>query len=448
MIGAIFTYLLTAVGVACGLFSPFIGLMTYYLFAILRPSELWFWSLNETTRFSLYVAVPTIIGWLVRGMGDMSGLRHVALPVAGLAVYLACGAFTWQATAINSDYAFDWLIVQLKIGAMCLLTLGLVTEPKQIKAFAWVVLFGLGYLAWVFNEQYLQGWNRVLFRGFGGIDNNGVALTMVMGVPLAFFVGLGATRWRWFVRGACLLMALLMVHVVLFSFSRGGQLGLCMVGAALFIVALISLPQKGLILLLGLVAFLVTLRLAGYEVRQEFLSIFVDRTELDASAASRFETWGAAWQCILDHPLGVGPRNFNLISHHYGLERGKSVHNLFLQTGADYGVVGALGLALFYFGSLWTSFRITRDPVARELRWPAHFGAAACISLAGFLVCSMFVGIESVETGYIMAMLGLCTSAYVRRMSVAERSALQGVGEADLDVPELAQVPNVGSEPR
>src|SRR5690606_12651501 len=159
-------------------------------------------------------------------------------------------------------------------------------------------------------------------------------------------------------RGVCLLAVACMIHVVLFSFSRGAQLGLAIIGAMLFVAALVMLPRKGLTIGLAIVFVLLTLALAGKEVRAEFMSIFADREELDASAASRFDTWRAAAQCMFDHPGGVGPRNFNLLAEHYGLMPGKSAHNLWLTVGAECGVLGLAGLILFYASTIVACFRI------------------------------------------------------------------------------------------
>jgi O-antigen ligase len=350
----------------------------------------------------------------------------------GLALYLIGGAIAWQTTNIAPERAWEFLTLQLKIGLMALVTITLIRDAKQIQTFAWVIVAVLGYLSWDFNYQYyFEGWNRVYWVGFGGIDNNGVAMIMVMGVPLAFFMGFRAPQ-LW-VKGLCFAAVLMQIHVILFSFSRGGQLGLCIVAAAIFVISIINLPRKGLTIALGIVALIFGLIFAGAEVTERFYSIFADKQERDTSAASRFLTWGAAWACIKDYPLGVGPRNFNLVSHLYGLDRNKSVHNLFLQTGADYGVLGMAGLVIFYFGSMWSAFRMALTKTAKRLGWPRYFGHMICIALGGFLICSQFIGIETVEAGFIISLLGLCTVSYVRQVARVEVS--------EDSIPELADMP-------
>lgn len=433
-IGWLFTNLLALSGVCYGWLNPFYGLMVFYAFSILRPTQLWFWESWPTERYSFYLAIATLIGWASKGFGDWSGLRGVKIPLFGFGLYLTAGLVTWRVTAISPSRAWLFLYPQITIGVMMLVTVSIVRDAKQIKIFAWVLTATLGYLAWAFNSQYLfDDWNRVFWNGFGGIDNNGVSMIMVCGVPLAFFMGIYDKR-KW-VKGLCLLAALLLIHEVLLTFSRGGQLGLCIVGAGIFFVALFHLPKKGMTILMAVVFVFLTLHLAGAQVREEFWSIFVDPEDRDASAASRFDTWGAAWRCMLDHPMGVGARNFNLVSQNYGLAANKSVHNLFLQTGADYGFIGMGGLMLFYLSSLFSTFFMTRTDVAKKLIWPRYIGHMVSVSLGGMLVCSVFIGMESVEVGVLIALLGLCATGHVNRATESPGAS------ASVSVPELEQVP-------
>jgi len=413
--GWIFTNLMSLMGIGYGWVSPFFGLMIYTAFAILRPPWLWFWAWpgGDAPRFSLFVAISTMAGFMFKGMPTKGAIQHVKLPMYGLFLYLLSGLFAWKFTAVSSARAWDALDIQLKIGVMSFVALCLVRNAKQISIFAWILLLTLGYLAFEFNTQYLfDGWNRIYWNGFGGVDNNGVAMIMVMGVPLAFFLGINTKKIS--AKLVCFFSVACMVHVVLFSFSRGGQLGLCIVGATLFLIALFKLPNKILTIIIAIFFVWLALHLAGEEVRQRFWTIFADEGERDASAASRFDTWTGAWNCMKDHPFGVGPRNFNLISHRYGLPPNKSVHNLFLQTGADYGFLGLLGLFMFYGGTIIKTYAMASTSRAIDLGWPRYFGHMVCISLTGFMVCSTFIGMESVETGVMIALLGLATVSYVK----------------------------------
>ncbi|MCE9590104.1 MAG: O-antigen ligase family protein [Planctomycetes bacterium] len=440
--GKLFSYFLATLGVSMGWFNPYVGLMAYFALAILKPPFLWFWAFDQTNhpRFSLYVGLSTLLGLAIKGFGDWTPVRHVRITLFGLFVFLLTGVLTAQFTAIDHEVAWMWLDARLKIGLMAFVALLIVTDGRRIRTMAWIIVATMGFLAYTLNGWYKAGFvRRFIDEGFALIDNNGVALMMVLIIPLAFFMGVYDRRW--WVKLLCFASVLLEIHVILFSYSRGGQLGLILIGATIFIIALFRLPNKMLTITVACLFVWATLYLAGPAVRARFMTIFADASERDASAASRFDTWAAAWACIKDHPWGVGPRNFNLVAHKYGLTDGKSVHGLFLQVGADHGIAGALGLALFYVGTMWQTFRAARRPFAKRLQWPAYLCNTVCISIAGFIWCGFFLSAEAVELSYLIAVLGLCTVAFVERQSAADEDVKAAV------LPELEQVPGFGLPP-
>jgi probable O-glycosylation ligase (exosortase A-associated) len=435
--GLYVTYLMAILGTSMGWLMPFIGLMVYYWFAILRPPFLWFWSFPnkwDVPRFSLYIGASTLIGWAIQGFGSLQGLRGTHIALFGLVIYILTGLFGWQVLAVDPNRAWDLLDTQIKIIVMVIATLTLVRDARSIRIFIWVIVVSLGYLGKVLNDWYFISPMYLHNNGFGGIDNNGVGMIMVMSVPLSFFMAVYDKR-LW-VRLLTVMAVVYQVHVILFSYSRGSQLGLCMVGAMIFLFAIFQLPRKLLTVGLAVVFVAITLYLAGEGVRQRFMSIFAE--ERDASAESRFTTWSAAWHCMQEHPMGVGPRNFGFYAERYGLTHGKAVHNLYLQTGADYGVIGMFALIAFYGGTLVSTFFMSRTDVAKALGWPRYIGLGVCTSIAGFMLCSIFIGMESVEVGYVICAVGLTTVAHVNRVRDASPA---GYG---LGLPELVEVPEPG----
>jgi len=432
MLGWLFTHVMAAAGAGYGWLNPFFGLMVYYTFAILRPPWLWFWKFDPATapRFSLYIGVSILFGWLFAGLGKWHGLKGSRLAIFGLLLYLGSGFMSWQLFAVWPGRAENAWIDQAKIILMAIVTLTIVRDARSIRIFVWVVIASLGYLAKTLNDWYFMNSMYLHNNGFGSIDNNGVGMIMVMTVPLCFFMAVSDKRiW---VRLLCFFATACAVHVILFSYSRGSQLGLIVVGFVIFVFAMVALPRKILTLACVTIMVVITLRLAGEGVRERFMSIFAE--DLDASADSRYTTWAAGWACMLDHPLGVGPRNFHAYGPQYGLGGFKSIHNLYLQTGADYGFIGLFGLVLFYLATLFKCTIMTFSAAAKKLVWPRYLGLAVTTSLSGFLFCSIFIGMESVEVGYIISLLGLSTVAYVNRVNAV------GVVPDVTSIPELWEV--------
>lgn len=398
MKGLIFTYLLSYGGAVVSLFNPFAGLLIYGSFAILKPETLWHWSLPQGGHFSRIVAVALLVGWAFKGFGrwEFGRARGVVIGFIGLWLWSVLSAVP----ASNQEVAWTFVEGMAKILLPFLAGITLIDSTQKLKQLAWVLMLSQGYVALELNSSYYQGVNIVRTMGFGG-DNNTLAITMVAGAGLAFFLGLAAERW--WQKTIAFLASVLMMHVVFFAFSRGGMLALAMLGLISFL--LVSRQPRHYAILVAVV--LLTLRLAGPEVRERFSTAFVAEGERDSSAQSRVELWGVCWDLMLKHPvLGVGPDHFPLVVHEYGWPRGKEAHTLWLQTGAELGFPGLFFLVLLYglcVVRLW--------PLARGRRqspdpWFRHMACLVVAALAGFAVSVQFVSAEGLELPYYVALIG------------------------------------------
>ena len=340
----IFMIAVTAVGVGGSLaVSPFYGIAVYYVFAVLRPQFIWKWSLPEGISWSFYVAVAAMIGatFKVRsktGPPDPEGGWRLAAAhwaVLGFGAWVLLTYFT----ARNRDVAYPYFIEYVKLFVMFWLGARVIRTIRQVWVLYLLTAATLGYIAYEVNYIYFfQGHYVYLYKlGYGGLDNNGAALMLAMGVPLCYFAWEGIRRWfRW----AFLALIPLIIHAVLMSYSRGAMVSL-LAGVPFYLLR--SRHKIQLALVLAGVGALIPM-LAGKEIRERFFTL--ENTQIDASANSRRESWAAAWQIAKENPIfGVGIRNSNLLSHEYGADmEGRTIHSQYLQTAADSGLVA---LALY-----------------------------------------------------------------------------------------------------
>lgn len=400
MLGLIFTYALTFGGATVALFNPFVGLLVYICFAIISPPSMWSWAVGDEGHFSRIVAIAMLIGWLFRGFGQwsFSRSRGVFLAFSGLFLWAMLSAFV----APNQEVAWNFVEHLAKIFIPFVVGLTLIDSLPKLKQLAWVIVGSMGYVALVMNLSYYQGFNRARLMGFGGLDNNSLAIAMVAGVGLAFFLGVGVSKW--WQRVASWACALLMAHTVLFTFSRGGMLAL--------IVSLVAsfglLPPKKPKHILALVAcILIALRLAGPEVTDRFLSTFSSHEERDRSAQSRLEMWEDMWDCTLKNPiLGVGPDHWPLTAPQYGWILGREGHSLWLQTAAELGIPGFIFLVCFYIFCVFKLWPIVRSRDKDLDPWYPNFGRMVIAAHAGFIISAQFVSLEALELPYYINLLG------------------------------------------
>jgi O-antigen ligase len=224
---------------------------------------------------------------------------------------------------------------------------------------------------------------------------------MVTSAGMAFFLGLYVSKlWQ---RWLCFGLAAAMIHVVLFSLSRGGMLA---VGVTA-IVTFVLIPKQPKVLALFALALIVGLSLAGPEVMARFETTFAEGESRDYSAESRLDLWIACARAMATHPVsGLGLENWKLLAHTYGFTPGKDSHTMWLHIGAEMGVVG-LGLLIAFYG-----FSIVRLwPIAKEKdeladAWATSVARMVIASFAGFAVSAQFVSVHGVELPYYLVLLG------------------------------------------
>jgi O-antigen ligase len=282
--------------------------------------------------------------------------------------------------------------------------LTLIETTQQLRWLAWTITLSQGYVAYDLNVSYYDGFNRLQFTGFGGMDNNFYVVSLLTGVGVAFFLGI--TERTWWQKLLALLCAALMAHAVFFSFSRGGMLGLWIVIGVSFLV----LPKTPKLMGLFAASAILALMMAGPQVRERFASAFVNEEDRDSSAQSRIELSNVCLQVIKENPiLGIGPNHFRRNAASYGLAPGKSAHTMWLETAAEIGIPGVLLLSSFYGLTIMRLLAFLRKE--REAIYSDEYIKAVprmvIASLIGFCVSAQFVSVVGLEIPYYVALLGV-----------------------------------------
>jgi O-antigen ligase len=402
MKGLIFTYVLTYGGAFVALVWPYTGFLIYVCFGILKPHALWSWSVPEG-NYSRTVAIGLLAGWALNGFGNWR-LGRGTLVIGSMVAYwlvLLLGALN----AREPDLGWHPVEPMAKVFLPIVAGATLIDSLAKLKALAWVIVLSQGYLAYEFNLKYYAGQIISWEFGHGGLDNNGIAITMVAAIGLAFYLGMYADRW--WQKCVALGSAALMAHVVLFSHSRGGMLSLLVTMGFCFILTP-KRPRDYLVLLLG--AALV-LRLAGPEVQKRFFSSFAEQGAVEGAdkGGKRLDHWAACLESMTKHPFGVGPCHWPITGPEYGLRAGQAAHSTWLQMGAELGFPGLICLFGIY-GTCLLRLRKLAKPQARVSDpWIQYFARMVISSLFGFIASAQFVTVDGVELPYYVALIGAAT---------------------------------------
>jgi O-antigen ligase len=264
-----------------------------------------------------------------------------------------------------------------------------------------VIFLGLGisgYGIFQFVTRSHKVWN--LASTYGGraggtfYNPNNLAGFLEMVLPLALCYVL-AGRLSVLTKVMVGYAAVVMVGGVAGTVSRGGAV---VTGAELVLVCGVLLFQRNyriqalaLLSVLGAVAFFLAPKL--HMVRTRFEDI---KDTSHVSGDSRTRIWTSALQMWKDHEWqGVGPAHFDYCFAQYRppelQRRPEFAHNEYLNTLADYGVIGAVLVGgawlLLYVGVIfnWRAVRGPQDDFARKKSNRFAFMVGASLGLLGIL---------------------------------------------------------------
>lgn len=423
MLGLLVSYTACALAITIGIVYPYVGLLVYVAFAIVKPAEMWFWSLSGS-QLSVIAFFGLSVGWLLRGLGDWR-LRYAWLPVWSLLLFWMWSWLSWcnststlsipelpgassQTVIVDEDRALENLVHLGKIVFPCLLGITLLDSEKKVQGLLYTLIFAQGYVAWEMNLAYLvEGYNRIRIEGFAGLDNNSIAVSMVACCGPAYILA-WRSRSLW-LKLLCAICAFLIAHAILLSFSRGGMIALVISVATGLVVIREQWPKCTLFLVVALA----TISLCGPEVRDRFLSIFAPAEELDPAARSRLELWKDCLDVVMKFPLcGIGPENWPRAAALYGWPEGKEAHSLWLQTAAEIGIPGVVAILMYY---LLTGYRLHRLELSSNVLQSVR--ESVLMGLGGFIIAAQFVSLELLETPYYLALCGMGALRYAYKVS-------------------------------
>jgi len=398
--GLLFTYALTYGGSFVSLFNPFVGLLIYICFAIIKPEALWYWSV-PAGNYSRIIAFSLLIGWAARGFGNWSFGSGRAVLLLLLAFY--GWAIVSGLASPDGVTALSFVEQKGKVVLPCLVAMTICNSFTQLKALAWTIVGSHGFLAYEFNLSYFQGFNRLEEVGLGGfLDNNCMAIGFATVIGTSFFLGLSEQKlWRKWLAWLC---SALIAHAIFFSFSRGAMVGFCVVGASCFFL----MPKQPRHYLWLLVAAAVALRMAGPGVRAEFLSSFEAKEEKGGVPDGRVYLWAACIDLMQKEPiLGVGAGQFRNRAPEYGLPN-MMAHSLWLQIGAEIGVPGLVFLLTYYLLVMWRLWRAKPSfaRIANSDSFVQFLPDMVISGLVGFVISAQFVSLDGLEVPYYAAILG------------------------------------------
>jgi probable O-glycosylation ligase (exosortase A-associated) len=346
-----------------------------------------------------------------------------------------------QLTAVRPDLGWPWVDFVFRLFVTCMLLITLASERMRLVGVIAVIATSLGFHASKAGLAFAIGGGTRFADGLSGafVDNNGYALGTVMILPLLLVTAqnidiLYSGWWQPWIRRGYLLSLPLCTFAVIGTYSRGGFVSFAVITLTYVLLQRRRLPWLvGLTTVLTLAAIFVPVP-KDYMERMETIRTYDEIGE--DSAMSRPHFWRVGVQMGLQHPLGVGLRQyeqaydqFDTTHGRYGFKR--SVHSSHVQVFAELGALGAtVWVAMFAYAAV-TCLRIrarSNNPALspRQQQLLFTLGNALLTSMAGFVAGGAFLALALND----LTWLTFALVAAADRLSRAEPDAVAVAPEA------------------
>jgi putative inorganic carbon (HCO3(-)) transporter len=413
--------------------------------------------------FIVLLAVLLLMRWLLTGDKPVGWFRpSLAIVAYGIVIFLSL------------FYANDFTRAQegfstfFKDAVIAILLILIIQSRNYFRVAAWGfnavgILLGsvaiVQYLTGTFTNSYwglaesemmniVSGVEGYRIMGTYG-DPNFFAQIMVVVIPIALNRLLFEKRPILKVLAAWALSASFLT--VIFTFSRGGFLALCMVLGLLVLwrkPPLVAVLSAILILLL-LIPFLPAAYFERLYTILEYLPFRGTDVRSEVSFRGRMSEYEVGFKMFLDNPvLGIGYENYPVYYLDYSMKLGldprrteRSAHSLYLEILAEQGLVGFLlfGYVLYAaFTSLASARKIFKKIAMDDY---SDLALSFQIGFAGYLAAALFIHGAYPRSMWLLIGIGLAARQmamneeeimkrvfYMKRLEIGEKTLAQKAG--------------------
>jgi putative inorganic carbon (hco3(-)) transporter len=360
---------------------PFFGLIIFSWLSYMRPQN-FVWA-TEGFRFSYIIGGALILGYLVRLREEgtfFKARENYIMLIFLIMLFITCIFSIWP------TQSWPKFIEMTKIIIIAFITASIVNTRDKFK---WMSLIIAGFFGFFAFKGAIQGalmGYRLRGPDFSMItDNNDFALAMNMAMPFFLYLGINETiKWRKYLLYYLFISG---VATVIFTYSRGGFLGLVVIILALVLKS--NRKLTGLVFLgVGLLIF-VNFAPAEYKERIETIKHY----EADESAMSRIHSWQAGWNMATSNPItGVGFRNYVMAYPTYHWSKPYVAHNSYIQLMAENGFISLFLFLLLLFFTIQKLRKIRKNiPRNEKTQWLHNYSHMLEVAFYGYITCSMFL---------------------------------------------------------
>ena len=431
-------------------FRPHTGIILWAWTAMLVPNT-FLYGIGQSVRYNLLFALATLIAWFIAAKEP----KKIPLNSTNLLLFFFL-FWVCLATALGlapANARIDELIKFIKICIFAVAISGLVTTRLRVHSLLFGMALGMGFHGASEGAKFiLSGGGHKVFGPSSSIiaDNNHFALAMIFLMPIIIYLYVYAANR--YVRLGFLGAGGLIFASIIGTFSRGGLIGLCAVGA----FSLVRSKHR-LLIILGLIlgfSFVIYFAPEGWFNRMST----IEEADKDGSFMGRVIAWKISLLLALDYPImggGITAIQNDAMWSHYAARfheldfiptpepsvNPHAAHSVYFQLLADVGFVG-LGIFLLILLRAWLSCSklIRQTKGIPELEWINNLSRAFQMSLVAYTVSGAALNMAYFEMYYVIIIL-----VSVQEMLVRQYQAAQAQKEQNQPAEDTSPTINQGS---
>ena len=334
--------------------------------------------------------------------------------------------------------AEDLLIRYLKTFFLLVMVMSLANSRLRLHALILVIVISIGYFGVYGGLVGIISGGNSQFTGAPSSeisDNNHLALAIVVTIPLMNYIRMYSENK--YVRMILLGSMGLSVITVLVTYSRGGFLGLSVMGAAFWWRSKHKLVSLVVIAVLVIPAF--QLMPQKWWDRMDTIE---NASEEDASFQSRLASWETAFNLAVANPVLGGGFSATQSPAVYGQYKPsgdstvmRAAHSIYFQVLGDMGFVGLTIFLMIFFSGWLNSVAIIRQGNRMPgMEWAVDLSKMIQVSMAGYLVAGAALSMAYYDVTLTLIVVLAC----LRTLVVQESKKISSAGAAQGERAKLA----------
>lgn len=404
---------------------PYVGVCAWVWIALAAPTAYAF-GFSTNLRLNLTIVIVTFLSYIF-------AYKNKKFSIGGIGVLLflfiiQCFISTMAQDTIDGSKVFYYFTEHLKVALLFLFIVLIIRSKPEIIALIWCFILSVSSYAAMEGTKFLLslGSHEIIGRAGVIVDRNDLAVAINMCIPLIFFLIFVTDNRK--IKLGLLALAMLNIVAVVGTYSRGGFVGLCIIGIA----AWLGSRHKILLALMVILAAPIAYQFTPESWRERQSTVSTATTE-DGSFIGRLWAWkissliasndpltGGGYRAVTDPvlwgyhapftplfgPVETPPIPPDLIP--------KAAHNIYFQVLGDHGYTGLLLFLWILAKAFFDNLRNIKKASALDELWLAKLCSALNIGIIGYVITGLNVSLAYFDLSYAFLALVVVISNYLK----------------------------------